>query len=395
MGKTKKGPAIDPALKERLDQTLADLAAAQEQGVPPHEIFKKLSIDLQEEAPLAVALIDALTTLPSIDTAQLLVKMREETHDKKVIKAIKRSLYRLKQKGVTWEEKPSEEKPAFAPPKPAEPEGYLSPIDAAGSRIIAAARTIPQRGLWVIFSIASDVEGIQQLTVNQFTRKEFRSFLRDSLSSEEFPVIEAPGAYCIHLLKEAKALTQSLSRPLPQGFDEAISRFRDVVWDEPGAIIYRYIKEDEIKDIPYLLQESARLHAVMPFASWYLEEQEVGKYAAQIAEAEQSKIVLRPDQKEARINAVYRQAMEELFPEEKRLLWKRRLEEMAYVLLKTGNEDEARQALSAAVDLKKPLSAIEPNLFIWNLVLKSIEILLERDQEKKEEKQKSSLIVPP
>jgi len=395
MGKTKKGSAIDPALKERLDQILADVAAAQEQGVPSREIFKRLSIDLQEEAALAVALIDALTTLPSIDTAQLLMEMMEEAHDKKVIKSIKRSLYKLKQKGVAWEERTRAEKPAFAPPKPAEPEGYLSPIDATGSRIIVAARLTPQRGLWALFSIMSDLEGILEFKANQFSRKDFRALLRDSLSSEEFSVIEAPGAYCIHLLREAKALTQSLPKPLPQGFHEALHQFSDVVWDEPKSIIYRYINEDEIKNVPHLLQESANLHTIMPFASWYLGEEEVGAYASQITEAEQSKILLRPDQKEARINAVYRQALEELFPEEKRLLWKRRLEEMAYVLLTTGKEDEARQALSAAIDLKKPLSTIEPNPFIWNLVLKSIEMLLETDQEKKEEEQKSSLIIPP
>jgi hypothetical protein len=105
--------------------------------------------------------------------------------------------------------------------------------------------------------------------------------------------------------------------------------------------------------------------------------------------------VLTPDQKNARFNSIYREALEELFPEEKRLLWKRRLEEMAYILLKTDKEKEARATMSAAIDLKNPFSPIDPNPFIWNLVLKSIYSLLESDHKKKEKEQETPLIVTP
>jgi len=105
--------------------------------------------------------------------------------------------------------------------------------------------------------------------------------------------------------------------------------------------------------------------------------------------------VLTPDQKNARVNSVFRSALEELFPEEKRLLWKRRLEETAYILLKTGKEKEARAAVCAAIDLENPFSPIDPNPFIWNLLLKSIYSLLETDYEEKKEGEKTSLIVTP
>ena len=68
---------------------------------------------------------------------------------------------------------------------------------------------------------------------------------------------------------------------------------------------------------------------------------------------------------------------------------------MAYILWKIGKEREAKQALSAGVDLKTPFSPIEPNPFIWNLLLKSIYSLIKTDYEGKEEEQKASLIVTP
>jgi hypothetical protein len=395
MGKTKKDPTRDPAVRDKLDQILAEIKNAQSQGVPPDDVLKKATSYLEDEPYLTIHLIEALVRVPNPETAQLLMAIMAESEEKQVTKAIKRTLYKLRQKGVRWEEKSTDKKPIFTPPKPTEPEGYLSSIDSTGSRILILARTVPQKGRLVVFSIVSDKEGIQQFTLNQFSKKGFREFLKTSLSSAEFPVIEASGAYCLHLLKEAGDLTRSLSKALPQGYHELEREFGDVARDETTPLIYQFIQEDEVKDLPHLLKDSAHLHEIMPFSTWHLGEQEVGKYAEGITEAQQSKIVLRPDQKEARIDEIYRAALEELFPEDRRLLWKRRLEEAAYVLLKTGKEDEARTALSAAFDLTKPLSPIEPNPFIWELLLKSIQALIQTDQEKKEEEKKTSLIITP
>jgi hypothetical protein len=393
MGKTKKESPLEPAVKERLDQILGEIRTAQDKGISSDQVLRKATSSLKQEPSLTIHMIEALGKIPHPETAQVLTAMMAESEEKEVVKAIKRSLYKLRQKGIRWDKKATDKKPAFAPPKPAEPEGYLSAIDSTGSRIIIFARSVPMRGLLAVFGIVSDREGIQQFTVNQFSKKEFKEFLKRANSSSDFPAVEAPGSYCFHLLKEAGALSQSLSKPFPQGYREVEREFSNVSWDEPAPLVYQFIKEGEVKDLPHLLKDSARLHEIMPFAAWHLGEQEAGKYVSQITEAENSRIVLRPDQKEARIDAIYRDALEELFPEEKRLLWKRRLEETAYVLLKTGKDDKAREALSAAVDLKNPVSAIEPNPFLWELLLKSIEILLESDQE--EEEKKTSLIITP
>lgn len=395
MSKTIKEPTPNPAVGEKLDHILDEIKAAQSQNVPHNEVLKKAASYLKEEPYLTIHLIEALVKIPNPETSKLLTAMMAESDEKQVIKSIKKTLYKLRQKGVKWEGKATDEKPVFTPPKPAEPEGYLSPIDSTGSRILVLARPVPQKGLLFVFSIINDLEGIQQLNVSQFSKKEFKQFLASSFSSENFPVVETPGAYCLRLLKDAGALTRSLSKPLPQGYHELESEFSDVTWDEPAPLIYQFIKEDEIKDLPHLVKDSVNLHAVMPFSTWHLGKAEVGKYASQITEAEHSKIVLRPEQKEIRFNAIRMAALEELFPEDRRLLWKRRLEEMAYVLFKTGKENEAKSALSAAVDLNNPFSPIEPNPFIWKLLLKSIQLLVQTDQEQKKEDKKTSLIITP
>ncbi|MBA7628935.1 hypothetical protein ES703_36432 [subsurface metagenome] len=395
MAKKRKEHKVDLISGEKVDQIVHEIKTAHSRKVTPEEVLKMISSYLEKEPSLTIPLIEALVRIPNPETAQLLTEMMASTKEKLAIKSIKRALYKLRQKGVRWEEKPPKDEPILRAPKPAEPEGYLNAFDSRGSRIIVIARAKPLRGLLVVVSIVNDLEGIQRFNLNEFGKKGFKEFVKSSLSSVVFPIVPAPGAYCIHLLKEASSLSRRLSKPLPQGYHDAENEFKDIAWDDPAPIIYQYIKEDEVKDQVYLLKESGTLHKITPFSTWFLNKQEVQKYASSIKEAQESRIVLNPQQKNVRLNSIYRKALEELFPEEKRLIWKRRLEEMAYILIKTGKEKEARATLSAAIDLKNPFSSIDPNPFIWNLLLKSIYSLIERDHEEKEKEEKASLIVTP
>jgi len=83
----------------------------------------------------------------------------------------------------------------------------------------------------------------------------------------------------------------------------------------------------------------------------------------------------------------------ELFPTERRLLYKRRLEEMAYILFKLNRSDEARWCLAAALDLEKEISSFRPNPFLLQLVIISMYRVMTEKQEKA--KAEPSLIIRP
>jgi len=393
MGKKPRDKKVDTLSGEKIDRILHDIEAAQSQKATPEELLLMVSSYLEKEPFLTIPLIEALVRVPNAETAQLLTGMLAGAEEKWVAKSIKRTLYKLRQRGVRWEEKAPREEPILRPPKPAQPKGHLGTIDSTGSRIIVIAKPQPLRGLLVVFGIVNDLEGIQEFNLKEFSKKGFDEFIKSSLSSAEFPIVTAPGAYCVHLLREASSLSRRVHKALPQGYHEAENEFRDSTWDDRDPIIYQFIKEDEVKDRVHLLKESSRLHDIMPFSSWFLPGQELQGYVSSITEAQESKIVLTPEQKDERINGIHMKALHEVFPENRRLLWKRRLEEMAYILLKTGKEEEARPAVSAAIDLKNPFSSIDPNPFIWNLLLKSLYILIEGDNGEKGKE--SSLIVPP
>jgi hypothetical protein len=395
MAKKRKGKRLDAVSGEKVGQILNEIETAQNQNMTNQEILQKISSHLEEEPSLTIPLIEALVRIPTPLTAQLLTEILAEAKDKAVVKSIKRALYKLRQGGVIWEERPSRDKPILRPPEHAQTQGYLSAIDSMGSRILLVAKPQPLRGFFTVFSIVNDLEGIQEFTVREFSKKGLGEFVKGTLSSEDFPLVSAPGAYCMYLLKQASSVTREASKPLPPGYHNAEDEFRKIPWDGPSSIIYQFINEEDVKDKAYLLKESVKLHEIMPFSTWFIPSGEVQEYASSIKDAEESRIVLTPDQKDVRINSIYMKALHEIFPEHKRLIWKKRLEEMAYVLLRAGRDKEARLALSAALDLQKPFSSIEPNPFVWNLLLKSIYVVIGREREEMEEKEMSSLIIPP
>jgi len=395
MGKRGKHKKIDATTVEKIDQMVREIEIAQGQNVPLEELLKVTSSYLEKEPHLAIFLIEALARIPTPQTAQLLTEIIATTEDKAVIKSTKRALYKLRQRGVTWEETTPKERPVLTAPKPAQIQGHLGAIDAAGSRIIVIAKPQARRGLLVLFSIVNDLKGMEKFSLNEFSKKRFDEFVNTTLSSVDFPIVAAPGAYCFHLLKEASTLMRSTSKALPQGYHEAEREFGANTWNDPLPIIYQFIREDEVKDRGDLLRESSTLHEVMPFSTWFLPREALQTYVASLGEAQESKIVLTREQKDARINGIYMTALQELFPENERLLWRRRLEEMAYVLYKGGREREARAALSAAIDLQKPLRSVDPNPFIWNLLLKSIYMITGGPDRQKEEVGEAPLIITP
>ncbi|MBN1254973.1 MAG: hypothetical protein JXA50_06840 [Deltaproteobacteria bacterium] len=396
MEKQGKGNEADEQqLRVKMSKVLQEVEAAQAREVRPEEILKRISSYFAAEPALAIPLIDALAGVPTPQTAFLLEEMMTILHDKGSIKAIKRSLYRLRQKGVQWEQQSSHEKPILRPLQTEAPQGYVGAMDSTGSRVIIIARPRPQGRMRVYFSIVNDQEGIQRLEVTDLTKKGIKEFIGASLSSEEFPVVEVPGGYNVHLLHEAAELSQKLDKAIPLGYEEIKQELRDITWDASLPLIYQHVPEDSVKDNAQLLKESGELHKIPPFSSWFLHPDEVRPYAEAIKEAEKSHLVLTPQQKDARLSSLYQEALEGLIPAKKRLLWKRRLEEAAYILWKRGREEEASMAMSAAVDLKTSFSSLDPNPFCWNLILKSLYGLLETERGEQEQKQKSSLIVSP
>jgi hypothetical protein len=373
-----------------LEQIKADIS----NGKSEEEIFQSLYPLLEKDPQTAGKLAELMVAIRDRMTGRLLRRMLEVTFDKRARRIIKRSLYRLKGKGIPVEEILSDKGRPILRPLRAEPkEGFVSGIDSLGYRFLWLIIPHPGRGLTVMHGIVSDREGIIDFSQEEMTRKGFRSFFEEVQEKNPFPFVEADSSYVAFLFTQGYQLNLQEKRNLPQDYLRAKSEIEGVKKEYPRALIYSYLRADEIGEDDRMLRKGGDLLKAEIFSSWRIEEEQIRPYADEVWEAEESKIVLNPTQKEARFQGIYQRALSELFSGERRFLYQRRLEEMAYVLFKLGREEEAKISLAVAMDLEKPLNPIQPDPFLFQLVVKSIFSLLAEAYEKKSKE--PSLIVKP
>ena len=376
-------------------QTLVDKVKADIQGgKSDEEIFQSLQPFFGKDSQTDGKMVELLATLPDVKIVKILHRMLQASNEKKVRKIIKRSLYRLKGKGIAIEEIPVERGKSILHPLQVEPQkGFGSGIDSLGHRLLLLVIPRTGRGWTVMQGVISDTQGLVDFSGNELTRKRFKEFFEEIQGRSPFPLIEIEPSYVRFLFTQAYQLTLEEKGTPPPDYLHLKTEIEGVKKEYKRPLIYSYLETDGVEGNDRILMRVGDLLRADLYSSWMIEESQIQPYADAVWEAEESKIVLTQIQKEARFQEIYQRAMAELFPEEKRSLYKRRLEEMAYVLLKLGRQEEARTSLSAAIDLEKPPNLIQPNPFLLQLVIKSIFARLAEAYEKT--KKEPSFIVKP
>ncbi len=363
-------------------------------GKSEEEIFQDLLPSLGKDPETHEKVAESLGTISDAKAARLLHRMLELSEDKKVRKTIRRSLYQLKMKGIPTEEPlPEKGGSILHPPKVEKPQGFGSAIDFLGRRLLVLAIPHPGMGLIVMEGLTSDVQGLMDLAEIELTRRSFKTFLEDFQKSLPAPLVEIEPSYVGFLFTEAYQRSLQSGGTPPKGYGALRREIEGVSKRYEDPLVYSQIQREEVAGDDRSLARGKDLLKADLLAGWKIEDDEIRPYAEAVSEAKESRIVLAESQKEARFQEIYLKALTELFSEKRRLLYKRRLEETAYLLLKLGKEEEARICLATAVDLEKPVNPIEPNPFLFQLVANSILGLLAESHEK-EEKEPSLIIKP-
>jgi hypothetical protein len=373
-----------------VEQIKVDISSGKSDG----EIFQSILPLLQRDPQIVGELAELIVTIPDRMIGKILHRMLGATQEKKIRKIIKRSLYRLKSKGIVIEEVLSEKERPVLRPFQADPrEGFASGIDFLGQRFLWLIVPHPGRGLSVIHGIVSDVQGLVDFSQNDMTRKGFRSFFEEVQEKNPFPMVNMEPSYVALLFAQAHQRSLEKKETSSQDYLRAKLEIESIKKEYMKPLVYSYLQIDEIAGDDLMLKKGGDLLKADIFHSWRIEEDFIRPYADEVWDAEESKIVLNPTQKEARFQGIYQNALMDLFSGERKFLYQRRLEEMAYVLFKLGRSEEAKISLAVAMDLEKPLNPIQPNAFLFQLVIKSIFSLLAESYEKKSKE--LSLIVKP
>jgi len=365
-----------------------------DEGKSEAELFQSLAPHLNQNTEFDRKLSESLGGLPDAKIAKLLQRLLGISKDKRVRREIKRSLYRLKTKGVAVEELASDRGTSILRPlQVGHPQGFGGAIDPLGHRFLVLGIPHPGRGLSLIQGVISDMEGWISGSGGETGRKGFKTFMEGVRENSPFPLVDIDPSYVAFLFVRAYELCLRKGKTPPQDYLTLKTDVEGVRKDYEKALIYSYLDAKEIAAEDRWLRRVEDLLKVDVLSSWKIDEDQIQPYADQIREAGESKIVLSAVQKQARVQEIYQTAVFELFSGEQRLLYQRRLEEMAYYLLKLGKHEEAKVSLAAALDLERPLNTFQPNPFLFQLVTRSILTLLTEAYEEK--KKEASFIVRP
>jgi hypothetical protein len=348
------------------------------------EFLPLLEALMVKEEKVDLALARTLGRWNSPRAVDLLHHLAASASSKAVIKAIRKSIFQLRSQGWQVKDIGDLSPSVYRPSQPASAEGFLSSIDSVGTRLVWLARPQPLHGVFAFHALISDLQGIIDFNGFETSRKKFHEYLEEFQDSVHWEIVEADPEYCHGLIIEASEVNQKKEQPPPEGFIKS----RTMMGTPPKLplkpSIYLYLSGEEAKTRSDLLDRSGSLFELPSFQTWLLEEEETQKYLTLVKEASESRIVLTPYQKEGRVMDIFRQAVEELFDKPRRALFRRRLEEMAYVLWKTGKQNEAQMALAAALGMESEGGFLSPHPFLLELVKRSLTARLEEEAKKKE-----------
>ena len=365
-----------------------------QEGQSEEEIFQYLSPFLNADSETVEKVSEQLANLPHEVTVRILQRMLERVEEKRIRKTIKRSLYRLKSKGIPVGEISQDKGRSILRPLQVEPpEGYGTALDPLGQRLLILVIPHAGRGVTVLHGVTSDIQGLVNFVGAEMTRREFRGFFENLQKESPLPLAEMEVPYVGFLFVQAYRLTLEKKGMPPQDYLHRKNEIERVKKEYEKPLIYTYLPKEEVEDDERWLRRGADLLRDEPFAAWSVEEDKIKPYAESLQEAQESKLFLNKSQREVRGQEIYLKAMTEIFSEENKRLYQHRLEETAYVLYRLGKEEEAKISLGVAIDLEKPLNPIQPNAFLFQLVVKSIYNLLAEAQEEKGKE--NSLIIKP
>jgi len=355
-------------------ELMAEMAQSrQEEAVPVLEALAE-----KPDPEYAPAAVEALGFIRSPLSAALLVSIERTPASKSLGKSARRAIHRLRSQGVPVEEEIRPAAPEVSAPGRRIVRSVLSSVDSRGDQILGLLVSAPLTGTVSVMALIEDTAGIKEMAAVPMRKREFDQELAAMADSPT--VVDAPAPYVLSRMREAEALSREKGNPVPTDYHVYRDLFHMPGPEPERPPVYEEIDPEEVRSDPSLLKRSDELFEVREFSAWCIEPDRAKDYAAQLIQVEESPIILSDAAKEERTDRVFRTAAEETFTSETRALYKRRLEENAYVLLHTERADQARIALAIAIALSPDGPEAERIPFARELVKRSIATTVHEDR---------------
>ncbi|MDP6179025.1 MAG: hypothetical protein QGG48_03955 [Desulfatiglandales bacterium] len=347
--------------------------------------IKQIDLDhIKEQIPdprIAHAIVERLPA-EDHDSVDLILAIREAFGQKDIQKVIKKSIFRLKQRGIAVPDLDPHKGPPFQMGKMEtdEPRTYLGPIDGVGSRGIFLVLPQIPKGVDVGMGIVNDERGINQFFFGRYSKKQMRE-VKD-LFFENFPhMVQTSLPHAATILEKAHRCNEQSLNDSSSDYLKLRPWILENVSLLDRAAIYDFIPLENVSENPLTNLQIVKVLGHKLMEAWIIDPQEVKPLVERISEVEESRIHLTEVQKVERINDIKGEGVAQLFPDSKRSIIKYRLEEMAYIFFKLDEEEYALLSLSAAASLNKKDSIISVSPFLKTLMERSLDYYLKASGE--------------
>ena len=340
-----------------------------------------------------LAVVFTLGKIADAASVELLTEIEKHSADKDLKKEIRRSLFKLGQRGlVIPREEPTQGRAAPAFNRPPEIEAYMSAVDGTGGRLIWIVKPQPNFGLQTIQAMVNDCDGLQRVGGAQIRRKELRQMAQEIKQQHGISMIAVPWEYADQIIYESFEKAKSQGRSGLENFHELRAMLhsgKPKPQEHPvyGKLDAHVVREGAWRELSRRILDEPELRF------WVLDEDFARSFLSQLQEAQTSRLVLNPMQKEERLANIVREAVAALCSGEMGKLMQRRMEDMALYFLETERAELAKLALAVALQIKEGNPGPLDVSFLTGLVQNTFAFYLTQEKNKAEEE--PSLIVKP
>jgi hypothetical protein len=375
--------------KKLLEQWGISLAQLQDRSISVEMLNGRMGQNPTADVALAALLGD----YPTPEAAQALVAWETKTTEKQLRREIHRSLYKLSQKGIAVE------RPVQEPPRPLlapmEPEGYLSPIDGRGDRLLWLIKPKVGGGLHYLSAVVNEPEGLRYFDAAEINRKTLRQMRQDFNSRMHMSMVEAPWRYCDFVMHEGYERAKAKGEKEVDAYPALRSHLLSTPAIPAEVPLPTSLDTDAIVADDNLLLTSGQLFQEPELQLWLLDHERAHRYTDQISQVQESPLILNRLQQQDRFQTVIDNAINEVFSGEQGAAYARRLEETAFYLAATDRLEAATRALAVSLALKRSTQGGKGIPFCEELVRQSIAMHYHEEKQHEQEESRGSLIMKP
>jgi hypothetical protein len=374
------GADPDSVVAEIGQQPASDAAAAlatlaRAAGASAVSVLARLAESSSPE--LASAAVDALGVIRDASAAETLDRLAGSTADRQLQKVARRSLYRLSSQGIRAAS-PEGRAPATVGSRTATIYRVIaSAFDGAGNRSLWFGADRPLGGIYMIAVGINDVMGMIDCAVRDTTRKRFAEQETTMREKDIAAWVELPVDCAKQLVQEAV----DTARAAGVGIPPAYPIWSELIGQPPEpfseALVYREVSGFEMRMHPTMEAETPKLFEQPEIEPWFFPPDRVRKWVQQLSQSSTTRLLVTPESEESRQERILREAVRELLGARELHGLRRRLEETAYIFLRTDRAADARRAVAAAVTIEEERPLRPPHPFVRALVERSLRIGLQ------------------